>query len=67
MVRCGVSDEIYCEYRRKGDCENAQDVCPADTIADLFEAGKSIEYIAGITNYTEVEINTILRFKKLIK
>ena len=67
MVRCGVSKEIDCEFRRNGNCENAQNFCPHDKVISLFEAGKNIDYISSITSYNELEIDTILRISKLIK
>ena len=67
MIRCGVTKEIYCEYRRKGNCENTQDPCPCEIVSNLFEEGKSIDYIVNVTNYNELEINTILQEAKLIK
>ena len=61
MIRCGVDKDIYCEFRRKEQCENAQDVCPIDDVIELFEGGKSIDYIVSVTSFNELEINDILK------
>jgi len=67
MIKCGVTDEIKCEYRRSGNCENAQGPCPSDIVISLFEEGKSVNQISIITKYDESEIDNILRIAELIK
>jgi hypothetical protein len=65
MIRCGVDKRIPCEFRRDGNCENAQDECPCDIVANMWEAGKSIDQIINRTNYNELEIDDILEILKL--
>ncbi len=63
MIRCGV--DMPCEYKRHGNCENAQEVCPTDIVITLWESGKSVDYIENRVSYTKLEIYKILEYYHL--